>query len=98
MDRLLATRKHRLHLLNLGVAPRRLSVLDAWLFAAPYGTVAAISFSLGIVICAVMVGFSDILMPWYTMGAALVAAIVIGFVGTAGVTLLGARSIRENPE
>ena len=98
VDRLLATRKHRRHLLNLGVAPARLTALEAWLFAAPYGAVIAVSFSVGLATCAMMVGFSDISMPWYAIGATLAVATGIGLLGTASVAFFGARSMRESPE
>ena len=98
VDRLLSTRKHRRHLLNLGVAPRRLTALEAWLFAAPYGAVIAVSFSVGLATCAMMVGFSDISLPWYAIGTTLAVAIGIGLVGTASVAFFGARSMRESTE
>lgn len=100
VDRLLGTHKHRRHLLNLGVSPRRLAALEAWLFAVPYGAVVALSFSAGLAIVALMVGIfpDEALMPWRAIATTLEIAIVAGLVGTASVAFFGARSVRENPE
>lgn len=98
VDRLLGTRKHRRHLLSLGVSPRRLAALEAWQFAAPYGAVVVVSFSAGLAVCALMIGLSDIPMPWSTVGAVLVAAAIAGLVGTASMAAFGVRSMREEAE
>jgi len=45
VDRLLATRLSRRHLLALGLTPRRLASLEAWLFAVPYTVVGVSSAS-----------------------------------------------------
>lgn len=71
---------------------------EAWLFAAPYTAVVAISFSVGLTICALMVGLSDIPMPWLGIGATLVIAIITSLVGTMSVALFGARRVRENAD
>lgn len=97
VDRLLGTRKHRRHLLNLGVSPRRLAALEAWRFAVPYGAVIAVGFSAGLAISALIV-LPDVSMPWYGIGITLGISAVIGLVGTASVAFFGARSVRENPE
>lgn len=98
VDRLLGTRKHRRHLLNLGITTCQLTKLEAWLFAAPFGAVVAVGFSVGLVACALMVGFTDVPMPWRAISVTLGIVIVAGLIGTAGVRLLGARGVRENPE
>lgn len=98
VDRLLETRKHRRHLLNLGVSTYRLTLLEAWRFATPYGTVVAASFSAGLTICMLMVGFSRVPMPWYTIVLTLVVTVVAGVIGTAGVAFLGAREVSKEPE
>ncbi len=100
IDRLLGTHRHRRHLLNLGVSPRRLAAIEAWLFAAPYGSVAAISFCAGLMVCVLIVGIfpEDITMPWRGVIITLGIALVVGLAGTMSMALFGAKSVRENPE
>lgn len=99
VDRLLGSRKHRRHLLSLGVSPRQLTVLEAWQFVVPYGTVLFVSFLAGLMICTLMVGGPDgISMPWRGISVTFGAAVIVGLAGTASVAFFGARSIRENPE
>lgn len=97
VDRLLDTHKHRRHLLNLGVSPHKLAAIEAWRFAAPYGTVVTLGFSAGLAIVALMV-LPDISMPWKAIGVAFGVAVITGLVGTVSVAFFGARSFRENPE
>ena len=99
VDRLLAARKHHRQLLNLGLVPRRLVALEAWLFALPYCVVATVSFLAGLAICVKLLGiFSGTPMPWHDIGTILILVGVIGVLGTACVALFGARGVRENPE
>lgn len=99
VDRLLSTRKHRNHLLNLGASPHRIASLEAWRFIVPFGAVFFVSFVSGLAICMLMVGGPDgISMPWRGIGITLGTAVVIGLVGTVSVAFFSARSIRENPE
>jgi uncharacterized membrane protein len=98
VDRLLATRGHRRHLLNLGVSPRGLATLEAWLFAAPYGVVLAVSFSTGLAICALIVRGARVSMPLQAIGTVLGLAAIVGLMGGASVLLFGARRLlREDP-
>jgi hypothetical protein len=98
VDRLLDTHGHRRHLLNMGVTSGGLATLEALLFAVPYGTIVVVGFSVGLAVCVLLVGLSDVSMPWREIGAILGLAVAAGLAGTASVALLGARSIRENPE
>lgn len=99
VDRLLSTRKHRNHLLNLGASPHLIASLEAWRFIVPFGAVFFVSFVSGLAICMLMVGGPDgISMPWRGIGITLGTAVVIGLVGTVSVAFFSARSIRENPE
>lgn len=97
VDRLLGTRKHRRHLLNLGVSLRRLTLLEAWVFAAPYGAVTIVSLFVGFTACVLMVS-PYIPVPWRGMGITLGVVIIVGLAGTLSMALFGAKSIRENPE
>lgn len=93
VDRLLGTRKHRRHLLNLGLSPRRLMAFEAWRFAAPFGAVVAISFSVGFAICVLITSGPGVGMPWYGISVTLSGAVLAGLIGTASVAFLGVRSI-----
>lgn len=97
VDRLLATRRHRHHLLNLGITTRQLTTMEAWLFAVPYGVAIAISFLAGLAICTLMV-LPDVSIPWRGIGITLGVAVVVGLVGTVSAALFGARSVLKNSE
>ncbi len=99
VDRLLAARRHHRLLLNLGVVPGRLTAIEAWLFAAPYAAVVALSFGVGLLICALIIGFfSGVPMPWHDIGIVAGVAVVVGIAGTASVAAFGARSVLREPE
>ncbi len=99
VDRLLAARKHHRQLLNLGLVPRRLVALEAWLFALPYCVIATVSFLAGLVICVRLVGvFSGTPMPWHDIGVVLILVGVIAVLGTASVAVFSVRSVHRNPE
>ncbi len=99
VGRLLAARKHHRQLLNLGLVPRRLVAMEAWLFALPYCVVATVSFLAGLAICVKLLGvFSGTPMPWHDIGVIMIVVGVIGVLGTASVAVFGARGIQENPE
>lgn len=97
VDRLLDTRKQRLHLLNLGIRPRRLAFFEAFIFALPYAVVFFYSFAIGLLVCyLIVVGpISGVPMPWGSVALVLVAAVVGGLVGTASVAAFGSRSVRR---
>jgi hypothetical protein len=97
IDRFLGTRRHRRHLLALGVAPRRLTTLEASLFAVPYGVVIAVGFAVGLALTGLMAYRTGIGMPWDAAATALAVAALVGFVGTAAVALFGVRSLRDRP-
>ncbi len=99
VDRLLAVRKRHRQLLNLGLVPRRLVALEAWLFVLPYCAIATVSFLAGLAICVKLLGvFSGTPMPWRDIGIVLIFVGAIGVLGTASVAVFGARSVQENPE
>lgn len=98
VDRLLVARKNHRHLLNLGLASRRLLALEAWLFAAPYAAVVGVGLCAGVAICSLMAGISGVPVPWPTVGLLVGIAVLIGLLGVAGVTLFGARGVHENTE
>ncbi len=97
VDRYLATRHYRRHLLRLGLTPPRLMVLEVWQFAVPYGLTVSVSFGAGLALCGLITSLSDPPMPWQTLGAILGLAIVAGLVGTVCVAVFGARSVQESP-
>lgn len=94
VDRLLGARKYHAHLLGLGVSPRRLTALEAWLFATPYAAVVVASFLIGILMCFLIVS-PAVAMPWYGIVLTLGAAAVIGAAGTASMAFFRARSLQD---
>lgn len=92
IDRLLATRRDRRHLLNLGMLPRQLAVLEAWRFAAPYTIVFTVAAAVGLAIAAQFVIASGAEVLWTPLVYTLAAAAVAGIVGTAGMAAFSYRS------
>jgi hypothetical protein len=90
IDRLLGARRGRSHLLNLGVSPQQLRLLEALSFALPYAIVALGGLVTGFVICANMVG-SGIASPWPAIGAITAGALTAGVVGAVAMAALGDR-------
>jgi hypothetical protein len=95
IDRLLATRVHRRHLLALGLGEHRLIAIETWLFAAPYGASIVIGFLAGLALCAMIVDRAGADMPWSAVQLVLGIAVAGGLMGTAGVALIGVRSVGE---
>jgi hypothetical protein len=93
VDRLLVTRKHRRHLLNLGIVPRRLALIEMVLFAVPYVTSVALGMLMGLSACLLMTFGTDTALPGDIIAAAVGLAVVTGLVGTASVAVFGARSV-----
>jgi hypothetical protein len=54
VDRLLATRGHRRHLLALGLGARRVAAIEVWSFAAPFIASMTVGFSTGLALCALI--------------------------------------------
>jgi hypothetical protein len=98
VDRLLAGRRQHRSLVNLGLPPGRFAALQAWLFAAPYAAILLVGFSIGLMLCALMVGLSGSPMPWRAVAVVLTVAILTGVVGTLSVYAFGVRSVCRAPE
>ena len=92
IDRLLVTRRHRQHLINLGLSFRKLVVIEMLLFAAPYLVSIVLSLAVGIVLCVLTTYGTDTLIPWDVIGTVFVSALVAGIISMVGVALFGARS------
>ena len=91
VDRLLATREPRRHLLNLGLTPRRLATLDAWLFAVPYAAIGFASLIAGLISVWAYVTVTATPMPWGGVGLIVAIGTAVGLLGSLGVAVLGAR-------
>lgn len=89
VDRLLATRGPRRRLLSLGVTPRRLATLEAWLFAVPYGAVLAVSFAAGLALSTLLGRIGHVPTPWAAVGVIAGLSLVVGTLGSAAVALFG---------
>jgi len=99
VDRFLMAREHHRHLLNLGMSPSQLTMLEASLFVVPYCVVVGTSFLAGLLICANIVGvFSDVPMPWGNIGLLAMIAAITGILGAACASLFGAASARTSRE
>lgn len=96
VDRLLATRGSRRHLLALGLVPRQLAVLEAWQFAAPFTVVVLTGAVVGLAISLQIVLRAHEAVPWMSLAGAVGTAIVIGVVGTVMVSWLSVRSMLED--
>ncbi len=97
VDRLLDTRKQRLHLLNLGIRPRQLAFFEAFIFALPYSIVFFSSFAIGLLVCyLIVVGpISGVPMPWNPVFQIALSGGVAGIIGTASVAMFGSRSVQK---
>ena len=97
IDRFMRTREHRLSRLATGSNPPPKPVaLEAWYFAASYGTVVVTGSSVGITACAMTVaGASSVSMPWPRLGIVLGVAVVIGIIGGFGILFLN-RVVERN--
>jgi hypothetical protein len=94
-DRLIATSGHRRHLLQLGMVPRQLAMLEGWQFAAPYVVVCGVGLLVGGAICAQIVVVSHAAVPWYPLGVTLGLTLVAGVLGTICVAVFGIRSVQD---
>ncbi|HYU83423.1 MAG TPA: hypothetical protein VEK80_01345, partial [Kribbellaceae bacterium] len=97
VDRLLAARRRHRLLVNLGIRPRQLAALGAWMFAVPYVAVCAASFLAGLAICALLVS-PDTAMPWGPIGLTAAVTLAVGLVGSLSVAFLGARHALKESE
>ena len=97
VDRLLAARSHHRLLINLGIQRRQLTVLGAWMFAAPYAAVYVVSLAAGLAICAALL-LPGTPIPWGAVGATVAIGGAVGVVGTVCVAFLGTRSALKERE
>jgi MFS family permease len=92
IDRLLVTRKHRQHLINLGLSFRKLVLIEMLLFAAPYLVSIVLSLAVGIAMSVLSTYGTSTVVPWDLISTTFVLALVAGIISMVGVALLGARS------
>ena len=95
IDRLLATHLSRRHLLALGLPPRRLANMEAWLFAVPYTIVGLVGLVTGLAMCWSYLRFTTTPMPWGAVGLIAAASAAVGLAGSAAMALLGARGLGD---
>jgi len=98
VDRILGARKRQQHLLNLGISPMQLTRFGATIFAIPFGISTLVGFAAGVAICIRRVSNPGIPMPWSTIGATLLAILVVGVLGTGAVAALGTRDAMREAE
>ncbi len=96
VDRLLATRHDRRHLLRIGMPPRTLATVEAMQFGVPYIVVSLIGAGVGLAICLQIVAVAGAEAPVRQVLITLIFAAVAGIVGTAGVAMFGYRSRRND--
>lgn len=91
VDRLIDARRAHRHLLNLGVLPRRLSMIFASLFAIPYAISAAAGLGGGFLVCLVILNGTAV--PWVGILAVVVGTFGAGILGAVANAALGTRAV-----